>query len=69
MLLKTNIQNDDELILIVEAIEKGCDPSSDKEIQEYTKLNIKMVRSAKKRLDRRVLAVKKEFESLTVHNS
>lgn len=68
-LLKAKIQNDSELVLIVEAIEEGCDPNSDIEIQIYTKLDIKRVRNAKKRLDRRILSLKKEFESLKTYKN
>jgi hypothetical protein len=63
-LLKEQIKGDEELMLIVEAIEKGND--TDQEIQDYTNLEITKVRNAKKRLARKVEITSKKF--VAAHN-
>ena len=59
--LKVKIKGDIELEKIVAAIEDGCEKSNDKEIEKVTGIDIKTVRSAKKRLERRIDSVSTEF--------
>lgn len=59
--LEEAIHGDSELVSIYGAIKKGCD--SDKEIAQSTGLEIEKVRTAKKRMGRRIDNISSQFRS------